>query len=98
MNVNSASDPGSATEKSKSRRLPCAITGKEYPRRDLVALDALRPSLADRIRRDYPELTYDALISKAELGQYRTKYVEELLKAEHGDLTELDRRRPEVFG
>jgi len=80
MNVNSASDPGSATEKSKSRNLPCAITRKEYARRDLVALDALRPSLADRIRQDHPELTYDALISKAELGRYRTKYVEELLK------------------
>ena len=50
------------------------------------------PSLADRIRQDHPELGYDALISKAELAQYRTKYVEELLKAEHGDLTELDRQ------
>jgi uncharacterized membrane protein len=57
-----------------------------------VQLDALRPSLADRIRQDHPELGYDALISKAELAQYRTKYVEELLKAEHGDLTELDRQ------
>ena len=37
-------------------------------------------------------LSYDALISKAELAKYRTKYVEELLKAEHGDLTELDRQ------
>ena len=92
MNANSASDPGSAPEKSKSRKLTCSITGKEYARHDLVQLDAFRPSLADRIRQDHPDLTYDALISKAELAQYRTKYVEELLKAEHGDLTELDRQ------
>jgi hypothetical protein len=92
MSANSASDPGSATEKSKSRKLTCSITGKEYARRDLVQLDALRPSLADRIRQDHPELGYDALISKAELAQFRTKYVKELLKAEHGDLTELDRQ------
>src|SRR3981081_3949785 len=92
MNANSASDPGSAPEKSKSRKLTCSITGKEYARRDLVQLDAFRPRLADRIRQDHPDLTYDALISKAELAQYRTKYVEELLKAEHGDLTELDRK------
>ena len=92
MNTDSTSDPGSAPEKLKPRKQPCAITGKEYARRDLVALDALRPSLADRIRQDHPELGYDALISKAELATYRTKYVEELLKAEHGDLTELDRQ------
>src|SRR5450631_982085 len=61
MNANTASDPGAATEKSKSRKLPCAITGKEYARRDLVALDALRPSLADRIRRDHPELALRCL-------------------------------------
>jgi hypothetical protein len=92
MTTNSASDPGSATEKSKTRRQTCSITGKEYARRDLVQLDALRPSLADRIRQDHPELAFDAFISKVELAQYRTKYVEELLKAEHGDLTELDRQ------
>jgi hypothetical protein len=50
MNANSVSDPGSATEKSKSRKLSCAITGKEYARRDLVALDgsaAQSSSLSD---------------------------------------------------
>jgi uncharacterized membrane protein len=32
------------------------------------------------------------LISRSELASYRTLYVEELLKAEHGELTELDRQ------
>jgi uncharacterized membrane protein len=92
MNTHSESDATSVPEKSKPKKLPCSITGKDFARRDLVTLDALRPSLADRIRLDHPELGYDALISKAELAKYRTKYVEELLKAEHGDLTELDRQ------
>ncbi len=92
MNTNSTSGPASAPDKPKSKKGVCSVSGKEYGRRDLVALDALRPSLADRIRQDHPELGYDALVSKAELGRYRTKYVEELLKAEHGDLTELDRQ------
>ena len=39
-----------------------------------------------------PGLGPDALISLAELARYRTLYVEELLKAEHGELTELDRQ------
>jgi Protein of unknown function (DUF1003) len=48
--------------------------------------------LVHRIRQDHPELASDSLINKAELAGYRTKYVEELLTAEHGDLTELDRQ------
>jgi uncharacterized membrane protein len=70
----------------------CAISGKEQPRRNLVALETLRPSLAERIRTDHPELTPDALISHAELADYRAHYVEEILTAEHGELTELDRQ------
>src|SRR5262245_8733950 len=70
----------------------CAISGRERPRRDLIHVEAVRPSLAERIRADHPELPPEALISKAELSRYRTLYVEELLKAEHGELTELDRQ------
>src|SRR3954468_10085225 len=70
----------------------CAITGREMPRRDLVSLEAVRPSLADRIRTDHPDLAPDALIGLEQLARYRTLYVEELLKAEHGELTELDRQ------
>src|SRR6202163_4539397 len=76
----------------KPSKIVCAISGKERPRRDLIALDAVRPSLAERIRRDRPDLAPDALISLAELARFRTLYVEELLLAENGELTELDRK------
>ena len=76
----------------KAAKFVSAISGKERPRRDLVPLDAVRPSLAERIRRDHPDLAPDALISVAELARFRTLYVEELLVAEHGELTELDRQ------
>src|SRR5258708_4967048 len=76
----------------KPTRIVFAISGKERPRRDLVALDAVRPSLAERIRRDRPDLASDALISSRELARFRTLYVEELLLAENGELTELDRQ------
>ncbi len=70
----------------------CAVTGKDRPRRDLISLDDVRPSLAERIRADHPDLPQNALISRTELARYRTTYVEELLKEEHGELTELDRQ------
>jgi len=76
----------------RTPRIACAISGKERPRSDLVALETLRPSLLERIRTDFPDLPAEALISRAELARYRTLYVEELLTAEHGELTELDRQ------
>jgi uncharacterized membrane protein len=76
----------------KSTKFACSISGKERSRRDLVSLETLRPNLADRIRVDHPNLSPEALISRDELARYRTLYVEELLGAEHGELTELDRQ------
>ena len=76
---------------SQSKKLTCATSGKERPKKDLVRLDNLRPTLTERIRQDFPDLPDDALISRSEISRYRTAYVEELLKAEHGEFSELER-------
>ena len=76
----------------KKDRLACAISGRERPRRELVNLEMVRPSLAERIRAAHPELAPDALISRQEVARYRSLYVEDMLKAESGDLTELERQ------
>ena len=73
-------------------RSPCAITGRERPKKDLVRLDALRPTLADRIRADHPDLADDALVDRNEINRYRNLYVEQLLREEHGEFSELDRQ------
>ena len=73
------------------KRLTCAISGKERPKRDLARLDTLRPTLAERMRHDHPELTDESLISRQEVARYRNIYVEDLLKAEHGEFSELER-------
>lgn len=70
----------------------CAISGLPNRKRDLVPLDAVRPSLADHIRKDHPGLGGEALISKSQLAKYRMKYVEELLESEHGEFTELEQQ------
>jgi uncharacterized membrane protein len=77
---------------SSKEKTPCAITGREWPRRRLVNLDTVRPSLAERIRRDYPDLPQDAMVSRPELARFRTLYVEEMLKDESGDISEIERR------
>jgi uncharacterized membrane protein len=70
----------------------CAITGREWPRRQLVNLETVRPALADRIRHDHPDIASDALISKSEIERYRSLYVEELLRDESGEIRALERR------
>lgn len=78
--------------KPPSKRIASAISGKRYRKRDLVKVEALRPALADRIRRDFPDLPRDAMISHRELARYRMRYLEELLQQEHGEFSELDRQ------
>jgi uncharacterized membrane protein len=81
----------SITEEPKVRHV-CAISGREHKKRDLIALDAIRPRLAERIHKDFPELPPHALIGRKELARYRMRYVEELLQEEHGEFSELDRQ------
>lgn len=73
------------------KRGVCAISGQETARRNLVEIGTLRPTLADHIRNDFPDLPDHALISLKELARYRTRYVEEILREEHGEYSDLDR-------
>jgi len=82
--------PGSIARRRK--KVASAISGKKYRRRDMVNIDGLRPSLAERIRSDFPDLPANAMISRTELARYRMIYVEELLQQEHGEFSELDRQ------
>jgi uncharacterized membrane protein len=69
----------------------CALTGQAKPRRELVALDTLRPKLAARILADHPDIDPGAMISHDEAVRYRRLYAEELLQQERGELSALER-------
>ena len=73
------------------KRGVCAICGQEMARKNLIEIGTLRPALADHIRRDFPEISDDSFISVKELARYRTRYVEEILREEHGEYSDLDR-------
>ncbi|MFC5507447.1 MULTISPECIES: DUF1003 domain-containing protein [Hyphomicrobiales] len=70
----------------------CALTGRTLPRRHLIGLDALRPALAEAIRRDHPDLPAHALVSQDAVAGYRSRYINALLASERGEMTELDRQ------
>ncbi|WP_252393666.1 DUF1003 domain-containing protein [Candidatus Rhodoblastus alkanivorans] len=77
--------------KQRVKKATSAISGRMYRKRQLVRIDSLRPSLAERIQRDFPDLPPNAKISYGELARYQMLYVEELLQQEHGEFSELDR-------
>ena len=70
----------------------CAITGERFSKRELVMLDHLHPALTQTASKMTPALHPDALISRREADRYRILYVEELLKQERGELTEIDKQ------
>jgi len=80
------------TNHTPKEKAVCSLTGRELPRRQLVNLETVRPNLAERIRRDHPDLAHDALIAKGEVERYRAAYVEELLRDETGEISDLERR------
>ena len=84
-------DPSPASAAPLRKRFACAISGKERPKRDLSRVDTLRPTLAERMRIDHPDLTDDSLVSQKEVARYRNLYVEDLLKEENGEFSELER-------
>jgi uncharacterized membrane protein len=87
-----AGDEAAAAKPSRAKKLASAISGRRYRKRQMVRIDSLRPSLAERIRRDHPDLPANARISLGELARYQMLYVEELLQQEHGEFSELDRQ------
>jgi uncharacterized membrane protein len=76
----------------KHERLTCPLSGRVQPRRELLSLEVIHPALVERIRADHPTLAADALVSRKEIARYRSIYVQELLRAESGDLTDLERQ------
>jgi uncharacterized membrane protein len=69
----------------------CAISGRPIPVGNDIRLSAIRPGVADLIRQDFPALQPTDIIDRAVIADYRGRYVEDLLKAERGEITALER-------
>jgi uncharacterized membrane protein len=82
----------------------CAITGERLPDDELTPLVLLRAPMAERVRAEHPDLPPDALLSRAVITEYRGRLIEDLLREERGELTQLEQevvrslRRQEIVG
>jgi len=78
------------TKRARPLRIQCMVCGREKPVRDVTSLAVVRPSLIDRIKRDYPDLPAEGFICNEDLDRFRSSYVSELFVEERGELTKLE--------
>ncbi|WP_218127172.1 DUF1003 domain-containing protein [Catalinimonas alkaloidigena] len=67
------------------------------PLSELVAISSLRPTLLALIRRQVLALDESGYVSLGELNKFRIQYVEEALRREAGELTDLEKGILESF-
>ena len=69
----------------------CALSGALLAQGEFMQFALLRPALAQRIRADHPHIHADAWLARDTVDEYRSRYITELLEAEHGEVKKLDR-------
>ena len=82
--------PQSGLQHGRAKSAHCAICGNDV--RAPVAFGTIRAPIAAMISADHPGLTADSMICREHLVAYRTRYVQDLLARERGEITELERQ------
>ncbi len=76
--------PMPPTRRRQVARPHCAICGEAT--REPIAFSMVRPSLANGLAVTHPNLTTNDVICRKHLTEQRTRYVEQLLERERGEL------------
>lgn len=82
--------PKAHTGRKPGTRPRCAICGEVT--REPIAFGMVRPALAAGLAARHPGLGPDALICRRHLTEERTRYVEQLLERERGEISALERQ------
>jgi len=78
------------TRQRQAGRSHCAICDEAT--REPITFGAVRPSLATGLAAAHPHLKTNDIICRKHLTEERTRYVEQLLERERGELSELERQ------
>ena len=68
----------------------CQICGRAKGLRGMMPAAMIRPSVLDMIRQDHPEFVGDGYICLDDLNVYRSKYIEQMIEADKGDVSRLE--------
>ena len=88
--IGSARKVETMSKNERNQKQTCAVCGKTFALRDLIAGAVVRPKVADEIRRAHPGWSPEQFICLADLATFRGKYVHSLLESEKGELTTLE--------
>jgi len=78
------------SKKTPIHRETCVICGKSFPRAELISGALIRPAVVNEICRAHPAWTAADYICRADLAEFRGRYVHSLLESEKGELTSLE--------
>ena len=76
--------------KDRIRSRLCAICGKTFPTREVLAGTLIREPIVQTILQEHPDWSPENYICLTDLARYRAKYVHSLLETEKGELTFLE--------
>ncbi len=79
-----------ATRRRQVGRPHCPICGEVV--RERIVFGMVRPSLANGLAAENPTLTAEDVICRKHLTEQRTRYVEQLLERERGEISALERQ------
>lgn len=68
----------------------CSIDGKDHPYSKLMSLELVRDPIFELIKKDFPEASRKDFICLDQLNYYRSRYIEDVLEAEKGELSQLE--------
>lgn len=67
------------------------INGKEYPLREQIKSEGVRPSIKALIVKEHPHLGENFVLSMDEMNLYREKYLQQLMEDQLGELSALEK-------
>ncbi|GAA4738679.1 DUF1003 domain-containing protein [Flavisolibacter ginsenosidimutans] len=73
------------------KTVQCQITKKELPASETYKGSELRGPLLQLIQQEHPDFTGDSYISIDKLNEYRKHYISQLIEAEVGEISQLEK-------
>jgi uncharacterized membrane protein len=76
----------------KAFTVKCELSGKNVPLSKAIPAEAIPEGVAELILQDHPEWPRAGYVCRDELNRYRAAYIGEVLRAEEGELSALERK------
>jgi hypothetical protein len=59
---------------------------------EMIPIEVLSEPVVEEIRKSYPDLSLKGFICTSDLNDFRAKYVKDVIEAEKGELSDLEKR------